>query len=158
MSPGLKFFLLIALIGAIIDIIPNIKRLIPMVKRAREIKQLQSSYDVMSVEGEIIEIHTEQIGEMDTQYNIKIYYEVGWQKYYKDFIVMNKQSVRVGQKITLLYDRENPEKALLQNMQGLLGEEKGLKSTVFNLIIASIIIIADLAITIYEYTSGLELY
>lgn len=158
MSPGLKIFLLIALIGAIIDIIPNIKRLIPMVKRAREIKQLQSSYDVMSVEGEIIEIHTEQIGEMDTQYNIKIYYEVGYEKYYKDFIVMNKQSARVGQKITLLYDRENPEKALLQNMQGLLGEEKGLKSTVFNLIIASIIIIADLAITIYEYTSGLELY
>lgn len=158
MSPGVKIFLLIALIGAIIDLIPTIKRLIPLVKRTRDIKRLQSSYDVMSAEGEIIEIHTEQIGEMDTRYDIKIYYEVGWNKYYKDFIVLNKQSARVGQKVTLLYDRDNPEKSLLQNMQGLLGEEYGLKKLVFHLIVDLIIIFADLAINAYEYTSGLELF
>lgn len=157
MSPGVKIFLLIALIGAIIDLIPTIKRLIPMVKRTREINRLKKSNDVMSVEGEIIEIHTEQIGEMDTRYDIKIYYEVGWDKFYKNFIVINKQSARVGQKVTLLYDRDDPNKALIQNMQGLMGEESGLKSTIFNLIVVSIIIIADVAINICEYISGVEL-
>lgn len=157
MSPGVKIFLLIALIGAIIDLIPTIKRLIPMAKRTREINRLKKSNDVMSVEGEIIEIHTEQIGEMDTRYDIKIYYEVGWDKFYKNFIVINKQSARVGQKVTLLYDRDDPNKALIQNMQGLMGEESGLKSTIFNLIVVSIIIIADVAINICEYISGVEL-
>lgn len=157
MSPGVKFFLFIVLILALIDLIPTIKRLIPMVKRTREINRLKKSNDVMSVEGEIIEIHTEQIDRLDTRYDIKIYYEVGWNKYYKDFIVINKQSARVGQKVTLLYDRDDPEKALIQDTRGLLGEEHGLKSTIFNLIIASIVIIVTAAIQIYEYTSGIEL-
>ena len=158
MSPGVKFFLFIVLILALIDLIPTIKRLIPMAKRTREINRLKKSNDVMSVEGEIIEIHTEQMDVLDKRYDIKIYYEVGWDKFYKNFIVINKQSARVGQKVTLLYDRDDPEKALLQNMQGLMGEEHGLKSTIFNLIVASIIIIAVVAINVYEYTSGLELF
>lgn len=155
MSPGLKLFLFIVFIVALIDLIPVCKKLIPLVKRVREIKRLKNSYDVMSVEGEIIEIHTQQLGQMDTQYNVKIYYEVGWNKYYKEFIVINKQSARVGDKVTLLYDRDDPQISLLQNCRGLMGEEYGLKSTVFNLIILLIIIIADAAVNIYEYTSGL---
>ncbi|MDE6729045.1 MAG: DUF3592 domain-containing protein, partial [Oscillospiraceae bacterium] len=111
MSPGVKFFLFIVLILALIDLIPTIKRLIPMAKRTREINRLKKSNDVMSVEGEIIEIHTKQIDRLDTRYDIKIYYEVGWNKYYKDFIVINKQSARIGQKVTLLYDRDDPNKA-----------------------------------------------
>lgn len=154
MSPGLKFFLLIVFIVAVIDLVPVIKRLIPLAKRVREIKRLKRSYDVISVEAEIIEIHTEKLGEMDTQYNIKLYYEVGWNKYYKDFILINKQSVRVGDKVTLLCDCDDPEKALLQNCRGLTGEEYGLRSTVINLIVVSIIIIADAAINIYEYVTG----
>lgn len=154
MSPELKLFLFIVFIVALIDLIPVCKKLIPLAKRVREINRLKQSYDVMSVEGEIIEIHTQQIGQMDTQYDIKIYYEVGWEKYYKEFIVINKQSARVGDKVTLLYDRENPQISLLQNCRGLMGEEYGLKSTVFNLIVVSIIIIADVAINIYEFISG----
>lgn len=151
MSPGLKLFLFIVFLVALIDLIPVIIKIVPLAKRVREINRLKKSYDVMSAEGEIIEIHTQQLGQMDTQYNIKIYYEVGWEKYYKDFILINKQSARVGDKVTLLYDRENPEIALLQTAHGLLGEEYGLKSTVFNLIGALIIIIADVAINLYEY-------
>lgn len=154
MSPGLKLFLFIVFIVALIDLIPVCRKLIPLAKRVREINRLKKSYDVMSVEGEIIEIHTQQLGQMDTQYNIKIYYEVGWEKYYKEFIVINKQSARVGDKVTLLYDRDDPQRSLLQNCRGLMGEESGLKSTIFNLIVVSIIIIADVAINIYEYVTG----
>lgn len=156
MSPGLKFFLFIIFVVAIIDLVPVFKRLVPLAKRVREIKRLKQSYDVISVESEIIEIHTEKLGEMDTQYNIKLYYEVGWNKYYKDFILINKQSARVGDKVTLLCDSENPEKALLQNCRGLTGEEYGLRSTVINLIVVLLIIIADVALNVYEVVSGNE--
>lgn len=154
MSPGVRFFRHIIFVLAVISLIPTIKRLIPMAKRVREIKRLKKSYDVMSVEGEVISVHIEQIAEMDTQYDIEVEYEVGYMKYIKEFIVMNKQSLRVGQKVMLLYDRDDPETAMLQEMQGLLGEEHGLKGAIFSLIVAAILIIAYAALFISEITSG----
>lgn len=153
MSPGLKFFLFIVFIVAAIDLVPVIKRLIPLAKRAKEVSRLKKSYDVISVEAEIIEIHTERIDEMDTQYDIKLYYEVGWDKFYKNIILINKQSARVGQKVTLLCDSTDPKHVLLQNCRGLSGEEYGLKSTVINLIIVIVVIIADVALNVYDYIS-----
>ncbi len=154
MSPVLRIVLFIVFIGAAIDLISVIKRLIPMMKRVREIKRLKNDPDVISVEAEIIEIHDERIDVMDTQYNIKLYYEVGYQKYYKDFILINKQSLRVGQLLTLLCDSNNPEKALIQNYSGLSGEEFGIKSTVFNLVIVILIMIADAVWQAVEYIDG----
>lgn len=154
MSPVLKFVLLIIFIGAVIDLVAVIKRLVPMAKRVREIKRIKNDPDVISVEAEIIEIHAERINDMDTQYNIKLYYEVGYQKFYKDFIMINKQALRVGQVLTLLCDSDNPEKALIQNYSGLSGEEFGIKSTVFNLVIVILIIIADAVINAFDYIMG----
>lgn len=154
MSPVLKFVLLIIFIGAVIDLVAVIKRLVPMTKRVREIKRIKNDPDVISVEAEIIEIHAERINDMDTQYNIKLYYEVGYQKFYKDFIMINKQALRVGQVLTLLCDSDNPEKALIQNYSGLSGEEFGIKSTVFNLVIVILIIIADAVINAFDYIMG----
>lgn len=154
MSPVLKFVLFIVFIGAVIDLIVVIKRLVPMLKRSREIKRIKNDPDVISVEAEIIEINTERIDAMDMQYNIKLYYEVGYQKYYKDFILINKQALRVGQKLTLLCDSSEPEKALIQNYNGTFGENFGLKSTVFNLVIAILIIIAKAAIDALDYING----
>lgn len=153
MSPGLKFFLFIVFIVTVIDIVPVIIRLVPLAKRAKEVSRLKKFYDVISVEAEIIEIHTKRIGEMDTQYDIKLYYEVGWDKFYKNIILINKQSARVGQKVTLLCDSTDPKHVLLQNCRGLSGEEYGLKSTVINLIIAIVVIIADVALNVYDYIS-----
>lgn len=154
MSPVLRIVLLIVFIGAAIDLISVIKRLIPMMKRVREIKRLKNDPDVISVEAEIIEIHEERIGDMDTQYTIKLYYEVGYQKYYKDFILINKQSLRVGQILTLLCDASEPEKALIRDYSGLSGEEFGIKSTVFNMVIAILIMIADAAVNVIGYING----
>lgn len=150
MSPALKFFLLIVFVGAVINTIAVLKRLIPMMKRAREINRLKKDHDVISVEAEIIEIQEERIGEMDTQYNIKLYYVVGYRKFYKNFILINKQSVRVGQNLTLLCDSFEPEKALIQNYSGLTGEEFGIKSMVFNLIVSILLIIVDAIMNVYD--------
>lgn len=154
MSPVLKFVLLIVFLAASLDLIIVIKRLVPMVKRVNEIKRLKTDPDVISVEAEIIEIHEERISKMDTQYTIKLYYEVGYQKFNKDFIMINKQALRVGQVLTLLCDSDDPEKALIQNYNGLSSEEFGIKSTVFNMVLAVLIIIADALINAFGYISG----
>ncbi len=153
MSPFVRVFLIIIAVFAIIDIISVLKRLVPMVKRANEIKRIKNSYDVISVEAEIIEIHEERIDDMDTQYNTKLYYEVGYRKFYKDFILINKQSLRVGQTLTLLCDSSDPEKALIQEqngLSGLSGESFVIKSMIFNLIIAVLIVIADAAANCFD--------
>lgn len=154
MSPVLRIVLFIVFIGAAIDLISVIKRLIPMMKRVREIKRLKNDPDVISVEAEIVEINEERIGDMDTQYTIKLYYEVGYQKYYKDFILINKQSLRVGQMLMLLCDSSEPEKALIQNYSETFGEEFGIKSTIFNLVIVILIMIADAAVNVIGYING----
>lgn len=151
MSLELKFFLFIIFIGAVINLIAVISRLVPLMKRVREIKLIKNDPDVISVEAEIIEIHEKRLGEMDTQYNIKLHYEVGYQKFYKTFILINKQSLRVGQKLTLLCNSFKPEKALIQNYSGLSGEEFGIKSTVFNLIVTILVIIVDAALNIFDF-------
>lgn len=151
MSPVLRIVLLIVFIGAAIDLIAVSRRLIPMMKRAREIKRIKNDPDVISVEAEIIEIHEDRINDMDMQYNVKLYYEVGYQKFYKNFILINKQSLRVGQKLTLLCDSSDPEKAMIQDQNGLSGESFGIKSMVFNLVIAVLVIIVDAILNCAEF-------
>lgn len=150
MSPFLRVLLIIIGISAVIDIISVINRLVPMVKRTNEIKRIKNDPDVISVEAEIVEVSTERLNDLDTQYDIKVYYGVGWQKFYKDFILINKQSVRVGQTLTLLCDSSAPEKAMLQEQGGLSGESFGIKSMVFNLIIAVFIVLADAAVNCFD--------
>lgn len=154
MSPTLKIVLLIVFITAVIDLAVVLKRIIPMIKRANEIKRIKNDPDVISAEAEIIEIKTEKLSDMDTQYNVKIHYEVGYQKYYKDVILINKQSLRVGQKLTVLCDSFEPEKSLIQDYSGQFGESFSLKSTVFNLVIVVLIIIIDAAVNTLGYIMG----
>lgn len=154
MSPFLRIVLIFIGISAVIDIISVVKRLVPMVKRVNEIKRLNSSPDVISVEAEIVEVSPERLNDLDTQYDLKVYYEVGWRKFYKDFILINKQSLRVGQTITLLCDSSAPEKAMIQEqngLSGLSGEGFGIKSTVFNLVIAVLVIIVDAILNCAEF-------
>lgn len=151
----LKTILKIVLFLALADFIPVIIMILPMLKRSREIKYLENCPDVISVEAEIIEIHMRPINSMDTQYDVKLYYEVGYEKYYKDVILINKQSVRIGQTVTLMCDSLHPEKAMMQNLRGLSGERFGLKSLVFNLVVASIVILVDFLLQISDILFGI---
>lgn len=147
MSPFLKFVLFFVLVTSLIDIIAVLKRLIPLVKRANEIKRIKNDPDVISVEAEIIEISTERLNDLDTQYNLKIYYEVGWHKFYKNVVLINKQAVRVGQKVTMLCDGSDPEKSMIQDDS----EAFGIKNYIINLFIVIPVFIFDTALNIIEY-------
>lgn len=156
MSTTLKIVLAVVFLGALINLITAIIKIVPMSKRLKEIKRAKNSFNPISVEAEIVEIHTNPIGEsgMDTEYDVKLHYEVGYQKFYKSFILVNKQALRVGQKLTLLCDGDNPEQALIQDFESELGESFQMKSTIVNIIVDIVIMAADTAITAFGYING----
>lgn len=154
MSQTLKFVLLVIFIVAAVNLAFVLKRLLPMVKRVREIKRIKNNPDVISAEAEIVEINEQRLDQINTQYNVKLHYEVGYQKFYKDFILINKQSLRVGQKLTVMCDSFDPEKALIQDYTDSFGEDFGLKSTLFNFVIDIIVISVDVALNALSFITG----
>ena len=131
---------------SLIDIIFVTIQLVPLMKRMSVFKKLKNDHDVISVEAEILEIHTKKLNDLDTQYDVKIYYEVGYQKFYKDIILINKQAIRVGMILTMLCSSSDPEIAMI--MDG--SEAAGVKSHVINLVIAIPIFIIDAALNILD--------
>lgn len=154
MSPVLKIVLLGVFLIALLNLIYAIKKIIPMAKRLKEIKRVNDGFNAISVEAEIVEIHTKPLDDFDTEYDVKFYYEVGYRKFYKNFILVNKQGLRVGQKYTLLCDGDNPEQALIQEHSGTFGESFQMKSTIFNIIKDIVIIVIDAVITAFGYMYG----
>lgn len=154
MSTTLIIVLAVVFFGALINLISAIIKIIPMSKRLKEIKRAKNSFNSISVEAEIIEIHTKPLDDLDTEYDVKLYYEVGYQKFYKNFILVNKQALRVGQKLTLLCDGDNPEQALIQDFESKLGESFQMKSVIVNIIVDILIMAADTAITAFGYING----
>lgn len=146
MSPTAKVVLLVLFIAALLDISIVSIKLFPMLKRLKEIKRVRNDPDAISVEAEIIEIHTERLSDMDTEYRLKVFYTLGYQKFYKDIILINKQAVRVGMTITLLCDPSDPENAMIQENI----ETFGLKSMIFNITLAVLYVIVDVLLHLYE--------
>ena len=143
-STSVRATLIIVGIVALIDIIWVLIQLIPMVKRMLEFRKLKDDPDVISVEAEILEINTKKLNNLDTQYNVKVYYEVGYQKFYKDIVLINKQAIRVGMNLTMLCSSSDPEKATVMDRS----EEKSIKNHVINLFISVPVLIIDLLINL----------
>lgn len=139
-SRNLGTTLIVVAIFALVDIIYVVIKLIPMLKRMSEFKKLKAEPDVISVEAEILEIHPKKLNRLDTQYDVKVYYEVGYQKFYKDIVLINKQAIRVGMMLTMLCSSSDPQRAMI--MDGT--DEKGIKNQIINLIIAIPVLIIDL--------------
>ncbi len=154
MSLTLKIVLFVVFIGALLNLISAVKKLKPMLKRINEIKRAKNSYNSISVEAEIIEIQTKPLDELDTEYDVKLYYEVGYQKFTKDFILINKQALRVGQKLTLLCDGDDPKQALIQDYTDTFDESLQLKSVIMNIAIYILIMLADVIFTAFGYING----
>ena len=146
MLSGFKIFLVISIILSLIDIIAVLTKLIPLLKRMKLFKQLNADPDVISVEAEILEIHTKKLNDLDTQYDVKIYYEVGYQKFYKDIVLINKQAIRVGMILTMLCSSSEPEKAMI--MDG--SEATSVKRYVVNLVIAVPVLIIDAILNVMD--------
>lgn len=92
-----------------------IKGIVELCRKKKNADELRKKLDVFSVEGEVLSFTEERVSRLDTWYFVDISYSVGELTYYTDAIVFNRGSLRVGQKMILLCDNEDPSKAVLQN-------------------------------------------
>lgn len=107
-----------------------LKQMIPLIVRKKSADILRGKLDVFSVESEVQRFTEKRLSRLDTEYDVSVSYEIDGITYYKDLIIFNKGSLRVGQKIILLCDNEDYYNAVVQNGD----EEDALKRLIFRLI------------------------
>lgn len=116
-----------------------IKEIVEFAKRKKAADELRHKLDVFSVEAEVLNFTSKRVSRLDTQYDVSISYEVDDTTYYKYIVLFNRGSLRVGQKVILLCDNDNPENVVVQN-----GEEKeALKILISRLVFMIILLLID---------------
>lgn len=128
--------------AALLDIIRIVRKLIPLYKELRESKCVKNQPGVISAEAEVIGITENRLSQWDIQYTLNLRYEIGGLTYFKEINLLNKQSARVGQKVTLLCDDLDPSYATVQNG----AELSAVRNLIFHLCVDMILIIVDLLI------------
>lgn len=121
--------------------------------RLREIKRLRGSmsYDVFSVEGEVISFTEKKLGRMDTRYDVIVKYTVDDVNYYKEIVLHNRGSLRVGQKMIMLCDDNDHSNAVVQNGS----EEEALKGLAFAMAIEIGIAIYTIILLVLDLMTNL---
>ena len=147
MSPFLRLILIMFGVLLLINVYFVLKKLIPIIRRHREAKCVGRDLSVFSVEAEIIEINSEKLNDLDTQFNVKLCYMIGYEKYYKDIVLLNRHSLRMGQKMTLLCNEDDPGNATLQD--GLETDSTG--NLIFNLCLDIVLLIIDTGLNCLEF-------
>ena len=147
MSPFLRFILIAFGILLLINVWFVLKRLIPIIRRHREAKQIGRNLGVFSVEAEVVEINSERLNDLDTQFNVKLRYMVDNEFHYKDIVLLNRHSLRMGQKMVLLCSEDDPENATLQDGS----ETDSTGNLIFNLCLDIVLLIIDTALNCLEF-------
>ena len=121
--------------------------------RLKNIRRLRGSmsYDVFSVEGEVISFTEKKLGRMDTKYDVIVKYIVDDISYYKEIVLHNRGSLRVGQKIIMLCDDNDHSNAIVQNGS----EEESLKGLAFAMTIEIGIAIYTIILLILDLLTNL---
>lgn len=142
MLPFLRFFLITIGIFLLINFCINFLKLIPVFRRNREARRVRNDPNALSIEAEVVEINTEKLNDLDTRFNIKLRYIIGSKTYYKDVVLLNRHSLRVGRKLIVLCNPSNPYIATLQDGS----EKESTGNLIINLFLDTVLLIIDLAI------------
>lgn len=105
--------------------------------------------DAMNVEGEIVELREEHHTQWDVQYTATIVYYIGQINYYGDFTFLNRGSLRVGTKIGLLCDSNDPASAAAADGSQITALKKIISIRTFGVILMFII-----CFSFYMYVLG----
>lgn len=116
-----------------------VRDIVGLAKRRKAADELRQKLDVFSVESEVLGFTSTRLSKLDTLYNVSVSYSVDSRIYYKDVVMYNRGSLRVGQNITLLCDNDDLDNAVVQNGD----EEDALKRMIFRLITLIVWLIID---------------
>lgn len=142
MSRFLKIILIAIGIFLLINFCINFLKLIPIFRRNREARRVRNDKNVLSVEAEVVEINTQKLNDFDTQFNVKLRYIVDSKTFYKEIVLLNRHSLRVGRKLTVLCDYDDPYIATLQDGS----EKESTGNLIVNLFLDTVLLIIDLVI------------
>lgn len=131
-----------------------VKKLAALTKRKKTADELRQKLDVFSVEGEVMNFSSNRVSRLDTFYFVSVSYMVDSITYYKDIVLFNRGSLRVGQKVTLLCDNDNVENVVVQNGD----KEEALKRLVLRAIWLIIWLIIDFIGTCFDWKDNLDEY
>ncbi|MCM1164863.1 MAG: hypothetical protein NC299_01480 [Lachnospiraceae bacterium] len=141
-----RFILIMLGLILLINLWSVLRRLIPIMKRDREARRVREKLGVISVEAEVVMIDSEKLNDLDTQFSVQLRYELDGVTYYKDIVLLNRHSLRVGQKFNLLCDEDDPENATLQN--GAETDSTG--NLIFNFWLDIVLLIIDAASNVID--------
>lgn len=130
------------------------KEVVELFNRKKKADELRKKLDVFSVEGEVMNFTSHRVSQLDTFYLVNISYMIDTFTYYKDIVLFNRGSLRVGQKIILLCDNDNFQNAVVQNG----GEDEALKRLIWKLIWLVIWLIVDFISTCFDWKDILDEY
>ena len=130
-----------------------VRDLIMLKTRLRNIRRLRGSmsYDVFSVEGEVISFTEKKLGRMDTRYDVTVKYIIVNKSFYKEIVLHNRGSLRVGQKIIMLCDDNDHSNAVIQDGS----EEESLKGLAFAMAVEIGIAIYTIILLILDLMTNL---
>ena len=130
------------------------KEVAELFNRKKAADELRKKLDVFSIEGEVLNFTSSRVSKLDTFYNVSISYTVDTLTYYKDIVLFNRGSLRVGQKIMLLCDNNDFQNVVVQNGD----EEDALKRLTFKLICLIIWLIIDFIGTCFDWKEVIDEY
>lgn len=101
-------FTIMVVAVVMIYMVKNIPKLLILKRELKAAKRVSALPDALTVEGEIVSIRSEQMSRWDIQYTATIVYMVGQRSFYSDLTLLNRGSLRAGQKLDILCDSDNP--------------------------------------------------
>lgn len=155
--------LVIFAFGAGAFVLFNIVRLIAKImyfkheiKNADCVRRLPNK---IGVEAEVLEIREKRLSRLDVQYTVKLAYSIGERFFYKDFVFLNRASLRAGAKMTLLCDSADPENAVMEDgseTESLRLLIHQIRINIFLIIISSIVCAMSILLDLGEIASHVK--
>lgn len=99
-----------------------IRELSPLIKQMAEVSSLSRKSRILTVEAEITRIIPRNLIGKSTLYFVTFGYSIGMELFEKEMVFAKETSFFVGQKVTLLCDVKDPEKAMIKSS----GESSGI--------------------------------
>ena len=143
--------MLLAVFGFLV--VKDLVRKIAAIRQLRiyveEAAKARSIAGLSSVQGEVTSFIEKRLGRMDTQYNVNVVYTVGNIRYYKEIILLNRGSLRVGQKLDMLYDSIDPSVAAARD-----GQEKEAVNKLIGMVIFRIVVLIIDLFMIFNFNTN----
>lgn len=103
------------IIGTLFSTLKTVFKINGFSRELKSAKRLKGLPDAGTVSGKVIDIHEEQLTHWDRLYTVNVIYAVEKTNFTQSFTFLNKASLRTGAEIKLIYDKSEPQNAVVED-------------------------------------------